>query len=190
MRVIAGKYRGRPLRAPKGLSTRPTLDRAREAIFSILGNLSGMNVIDFYAGTGALGIEALSRGAKHATFVESDKAAARSIRDNLESLGASDLATVIEMPAERAVKRIRELGPFDLVLADPPWRIAQEAALAIAGWTHGLLTKDARVLLGHATPNPVELPESTGLVLADRRKWGGSGMSFFELPSNSEDLQK
>jgi len=186
MRVIAGRLRGRPLRAPRGLTTRPTLDRAREAIFQILGDLSGQKAIDFYAGTGALGIEALSRGAVHATFVESDHAAARVLRDNLERLGVSGEATVLELPAERARARIERLAPFDLVLADPPWRIAQEAALAVAQWTRGLLSPDARVLLGHPTASPVELPESTGLVLVDRRKWGGSGMSFFELIKSSE----
>jgi 16S rRNA (guanine966-N2)-methyltransferase len=167
------------------MTTRPTLDRAREAIFMILGNLSGMNVIDFYAGTGAMGLEAISRGATHATFVESDRAAARAIRENIEKLGVSDLTTVIEMPAERALSRIARLGPFDLVLSDPPWPIAQQAAVSVATWVSDLLTPGARVLLGHPAASPVELPEDGPLTLADRRKWGGSGMSFFEKQSDS-----
>jgi 16S rRNA (guanine966-N2)-methyltransferase len=135
-----------------------------------------------------MGIEAISRGADHAVFVESDHAAARVIRDNLARLGVESQATVLEIPAERATARIAKLAPFDLVLSDPPWRIAQEAAVSVAKWTRGLLTPDARVLLGHPSATPVELPESTGLVLADRRKWGGSGMSFFELSKDSETL--
>jgi 16S rRNA (guanine966-N2)-methyltransferase len=162
------------------MTTRPTLDRAREAIFMILGDLSGMNVIDFYAGTGAMGLEAISRGATRATFVESDRAAARAIRENIQKLGLEDVATVIEMPAERALSRIQKLGPFDLVLSDPPWPIAQEAAVAVAKWVSGLLAPEARVLLGHPAASPVELPEDSGLTAVDRRKWGGSGMSFYE----------
>jgi 16S rRNA (guanine966-N2)-methyltransferase len=188
MRVIAGKFRGRTLRAPKGLNTRPTMDRAREAIFSILGNLTDLKVVDFFAGTGAMGIEALSRGAAHATFVESDHAAAQVIRDNLKALGIEKNATVLEMPGERSRARLEKLGPFDLVMADPPWRMAQEAATSVATWVRGLLAPDARVLLGHASETPVELPEGSGLALADRRRWGGSGMSFFEIESDSEDL--
>ncbi len=188
MRVIAGRYRGRPLRAPRGLTTRPTLDRAREAIFMILGDLSGCRAIDFYAGTGALGIEALSRGAVHATFVESDHAAAKTIRDNLERLGATASASVLEVQAEKARARIERLAPFDLVLSDPPWRIAQESALSVARFTHGLVNPSGRVLLGHPAASPVEVPESSGLVLVDRRNWGGSGMSFFEISNKSDDL--
>jgi 16S rRNA (guanine966-N2)-methyltransferase len=189
MRVIAGKFRGRPLRAPGGLTTRPTADRAREAIFQILGNLADLSVVDLYAGTGAMGIEALSRGARHAVFVESDPAAAKVIRDNIERLGLTGQTTLLTTTVERSRPRLEKLAPFDLVLADSPWSIAQEAAERVAQLTRGLLARDARVLLGHPTQAPVELPESSGLVLADRRKWGGSGMSFYEMPSNPIHLE-
>src|SRR5882724_9786604 len=102
MRVIAGKFRGRPLRAPRGLTTRPTSDRAREAIFQILGDLSDLSAVDFYAGTGALGIEAISRGATRAVFVESDSAAAQTLKDNLTRLGLTGQTTILSMPVERA----------------------------------------------------------------------------------------
>ena len=170
------------------MTTRPTTDRAREAIFSILGPLEGANVIDCFAGSGALGIEALSRGAAHATFVESDPAAARAIKDNLVRLGVDESATVLEMSVERAAPRLARLGPFDLVLADPPWKIAQEAALLVARVVRGHLAPEARVLLGHPTESPIEVPESSGLVLTDRRKWGGSGMSFYGETSDFRDL--
>lgn len=188
MRVIAGRLRGRPLRAPRGLTTRPTSDRAREAIFNILGPIDGANVIDCFAGTGALGIEAISRGAARATFVECDPAAARVILANLEHLGIEKSGTILELSVERARPRVAKVGPFDLVLADPPWKMAQEGALSVAALVRGLLSPGARVLLGHPTESPIDVPESTGLVLADRRKWGGSGMSFYGQPSDIEGL--
>jgi 16S rRNA (guanine966-N2)-methyltransferase len=168
------------------MTTRPTIDRARQAIFNILGPLDDANVVDVYAGTGAMGIEALSRGARHATFIESDKEAARAIRYNLEALGVLEQATLIESTVEKAGPRLEKRAPFDLVLADPPWDIARDAALAVARLVKPMLAPGARVLLGHRTAEPVELPESTGLVLSDRRKWGGSGMSFFEIAMKSE----
>jgi 16S rRNA (guanine966-N2)-methyltransferase len=185
LRIIAGRFRGRPIKAPRGMTTRPTIDRARQAIFNILGPLDDAKVIDAYAGTGAMGIEALSRGAAHATFVESDRDALRAIQDNLEKLGVTSQATLIEMPLEKAKSRLEKRAPFDLVMADPPWAIAREAALVVAATVRPMLAPGARVLLGHRTSEPVELPESTGLVLVDRRKWGGSGMSFFEIASVS-----
>jgi 16S rRNA (guanine966-N2)-methyltransferase len=188
MRVIAGKLRGRPLRAPPGLTTRPTSDRAREAIFQILGNLSELVVLDLYSGTGAMGIEALSRGATRAVFVESDVSALRVLRENLTRLGIAAQATVLDTTVERARARFEKFAPFDLVIADAPWRIAQEAAERVAQGCRGLLAEGGRVLLGHPTDKPVELPAASGLTLVDRRKWGGTGMSFYELHNENEDL--
>ena len=110
MRIIAGQLRGRKLKAPSGMHTRPTLDRVREALFSILGNLRDLRVIDAYAGTGALGIEALSRGAAHASFVENDSAASAVLRDNLETLGVSDRATLIQSSMEKPQQRGIAMG--------------------------------------------------------------------------------
>ena len=106
MRIVGGKHKGRPLAAPKGVDTRPTSDRAREAIFNVLAHgidgpdLHGARVIDVFAGTGALGLEALSRGAQHATFVESHRGAARVLKDNILTLGEDANTTVIERPAD------------------------------------------------------------------------------------------
>jgi 16S rRNA (guanine966-N2)-methyltransferase len=179
MRVVAGRFRGRPLTAPRGLSTRPTIDRAREALFQILGPLDGLRAIDFYAGTGALGIEALSRGAAHAVFVEVDRAAVAAIQKNLQRLGAEEDATVLVRAVERCRPALERLGPFDLVLSDPPWKDAGPAAVLVARAVQGLLTEDARVVLGHPAPSPVEIPEGLGLERCDQRKYGGSGLSFF-----------
>src|ERR671934_2307496 len=99
MRVVAGRFGGRRLRAPRGRDTRPTSDRVREALFSILGPMEDARVLDLFAGSGALGIEALSRGAAHATFVERDRAAADVIRRNLATVGAEARATVVAREA-------------------------------------------------------------------------------------------
>ena len=121
MRIIAGQFRGRTLEAPPGISTRPTGDRVREALFSMLasriGSFEGLRVADLYAGSGALGLEALSRGAAHATFVETDPSAQAAIKANAARLGVAE--------------RVRSLGgsalalprsePFDLIFADPPY---------------------------------------------------------------------
>jgi 16S rRNA (guanine966-N2)-methyltransferase len=120
VRIIAGNWRGRPLVAPKGDATRPTADRTREALFSMLvsrvGSFEGLRVADLFAGSGALGLEALSRGAAHCTFVEQDKAALDSLRTNIEKLGAT---------ADVRAQSVLALGAapqaFDLILMDPPY---------------------------------------------------------------------
>jgi 16S rRNA (guanine966-N2)-methyltransferase len=129
MRIIAGKWRGRPVVAPVGEATRPTSDRTREALFSMLASridsFESLAVADLFAGSGALGLEALSRGAAHCTFVETDRDAVAAIRRNLAALGAD--ADIIAAPADQA----RLPGPLDLAFLDPPYRSGL-AALALA----------------------------------------------------------
>jgi 16S rRNA (guanine966-N2)-methyltransferase len=117
MRVVAGEYRGRRLQAPRGTSVRPTSDRVREALFSILGDIEGLRVLDLFAGSGALAIEALSRGAASATLVENDRAALDAIRANLAPLEGAN-AEIVRADALAWLGGRR--GPFDLVFADPP----------------------------------------------------------------------
>ena len=141
MRIIAGHFRGRPLQAPAGLATRPTADRVRESLFSMLasriGSFDGLRVADLYAGSGALGFEALSRGAEHATFVDTDRKAAAAIKANGDKLGISDRirivgASVLSLPRSDA---------FDLILADPPYAAGSGSAVVKsveqAGWLAG-----------------------------------------------------
>ena len=137
MRIIAGAWRGRRLVAPKGLQTRPTADRTRETLFSMLvsrvGAFNDLRIADLYAGSGALGFEALSRGAAACTFVENDRAAVEAIRANAAALGA----TGVEVMAMSAA-RLPLASPFHLVLADPPYATgsgsAVVAAVVTAGW--------------------------------------------------------
>jgi 16S rRNA (guanine966-N2)-methyltransferase len=132
MRIIAGEWRGRPLAAPEGRGTRPTSDRAREGLFSMLvsrlGSFEGLRVADLFAGTGALGLEALSRGARHCTFIDNERDAMASIRRNLERLGAEARAELRTQSVEHALPP-RE--PCDLLFLDPPYR-TELAAMALA----------------------------------------------------------
>jgi 16S rRNA (guanine966-N2)-methyltransferase len=144
VRIIAGDWRGRVLKAPPGDATRPTADRVRETLFSMLvsriGSFEGLRVADLFAGSGALGLEALSRGAAHATFVEQDNAAVTALRANCEHLNAADKVRIVAGSALKLAKA----EPFDLIFADPPYQqgsgtavvAAVEAAawLAPAGW--------------------------------------------------------
>jgi 16S rRNA (guanine966-N2)-methyltransferase len=183
MRIIAGRFRGRPLSAPKGLATRPTTDRVREALFSILGNLENQRVVDCYAGTGALGFEAVSRGAAYALLVENGKEACHVIHGNIERLGVAGQVELLTTPMERS-RRVLELkGPFDLVLSDPPWPIAQAAAITVASLFTQALAADGTLVLGHPTREPVELAKEAPFELVDRRHWGDSGLSFFKRKS-------
>ena len=121
MRVVAGELRGRRIESPEGKATRPTTDMAREAIFNSLGShydLTGARVVDCFAGTGALGIEAISRGAAHAIFIERDKHALDTLKHNIESLGIADRSTIMRGDALTQVAQCRDVS---LVLADPPY---------------------------------------------------------------------
>jgi 16S rRNA (guanine966-N2)-methyltransferase len=124
VRVIAGAYGGRRLTAPKGAETRPTADRVREALFSVLGDVSGLTVLDLFAGSGALGIEALSRGAATAVFVERAAPALAALRGNLEALGID--AQVHREDARAFLRNASRAGhTYDLVFLDPPYREAE-----------------------------------------------------------------
>ena len=154
MRVVAGEFGGRRLAAPRGARTRPTADRVREALFSMLGDLSGLRVLDLYAGSGALGIEALSRGAGSAVFVESDARAAVVLERNLASLGLE----------QRVLRRdvLRFLGSpedsFDLVFCDPPYDLAPRLAAALAERLPAITSEDARIVTESDKRRPLELP--------------------------------
>jgi 16S rRNA (guanine966-N2)-methyltransferase len=178
MRVVAGQLRGRKLKAPAGWSTRPTADRAREGLFSILGELDDLRVADLYAGTGALGIEALSRGAKSAVFVESARDVLRVLHDNLDELGLAERAVVLELPVERAQRRLLDHGPFDLVLCDAPWPAMASAVRAIQRLVDaGLLASPATVAFEHRREQRILL--SGTVTLLQERHWGDTAFSFF-----------
>jgi 16S rRNA (guanine966-N2)-methyltransferase len=182
MRIVAGALRGRELSTPSGGATRPTAARAREALFAILADVSDACVLDLYAGSGALGLEALSRGAERLVLVESSKAAQRAIRTNLTTLAVESRATLLPIRAEASLRALERLGPFDLVFADPPWADAQ-AALDVfeklAGST--LLSPAARLVLEHAARTPPQQKADTRLNPTDTRRWGDTAVTIFEV---------
>jgi 16S rRNA (guanine966-N2)-methyltransferase len=176
-RVIAGRFRGRSLETPPGLATRPTGARVRESLFAILGPLDGARVLDLYAGSGALAIEALSRGATFAVLVERDRRALAAIRDNLAALSLEGQARVLSLSVERALSPLSTEDPFDLVLCDPPWATGESALPVLAKLAQsGRLRPDARVVLEHPSREKPEPPE--GLVRFDLRSFGDTGLSF------------
>ena len=172
MRVIAGELRGRRISAPKGTETRPTSDFVREAAFNLIGPVDGASVLDLYAGSGALGIEALSRGAARALFVDSSREACRAIGTNLEKLGLK--ATVLCQDALRALAT--EGGPYDLILADPPYDFAAYDRLA-PHFTRLLAEDGLAVLQTSAAAEPT----LQGLTVRTSRRYGSARLTLFEL---------
>ena len=154
MRVVAGEFKGRRLAAPRGAGTRPTADRVREALFSMLGDVTGDRVLDLYAGSGALGIEALSRGAASAVFVERDPQAVAAIERNLAAVGVE--AVVVRQDVLRYLARAD--GPFELVFCDPPYDSASRLAAPLAERLPVLTAEDARIVTESDKRNPLELP--------------------------------
>ena len=140
-RIIAGEQGGRRLAAPPGAGTRPTSDRVREALISALEtmtDLDGARVLDLFAGSGAVGLEALSRGAAHALLVEQDARAARTIRENIRALGVGDRARLVTARVAQALAAPPDDGPYDIVFADPPYPMADaEVAAALAALVDG-----------------------------------------------------
>jgi 16S rRNA (guanine966-N2)-methyltransferase len=154
VRVVAGDFKGHPLRAPRGAATRPTAERVREALFSMLGDVRAASVLDLFAGSGALGIEALSRGAEDAVFVDRDARAVAAIRRNLEAVGAT--ADVRRQDAIRFLAARR--GTFDLVLIDPPYDSATRLAGPLAERLPAVLAKNAVVVTESDKRSPLVLP--------------------------------
>lgn len=172
-------HKGRALKAPTWDGLRPTSDRLRETLFNVIApRVAGARVLDVYAGTGALGIEALSRGAAHATFVESDRRAQALIVDNLERCGISGGYAIIRASARRAVVDVRRsvsFVPFDIVLLDPPYD--HPAAEALAG-VDALVAPDGLVVFEHAKRSPV--PDSVGRLMLTRDLVSGdSALAFY-----------
>ena len=159
MRVIAGRLGGRRLKAPRGRVTRPTSDRVKEGLFAMLGDVQGASVLDLFAGTGALGIEALSRGAGRAVFVEHDPGAVRALKDNLHALGIEPIETEVRrrdvLGALRSARTREET--YDLVFIDPPYRRVHDWGPELSMVLPSLLGPGARVIVESDRRAPLEL---------------------------------
>ena len=178
MRVVSGELRGRRLLAAPGRETRPTSDRAKAGLFDWIGpRVAGARVLDLFAGTGALGIEALSRGAREAVFVERSRGALRALRRNLDELALGERARVLERDLARGLGPLAAADErFDLVLADPPYEdsaLAAPLALLVSGQ---LLAPAATVVVERSRRHP--LPAVAGLVSHGSRRYGDTELEW------------
>ena len=172
MRVVAGEYGSRRLKAPPGSDTRPTADHVREALFSILGSVEGMTVVDLYAGSGALGIEALSRGASEAVFVDSSRTAVAVIDENLTRLGA-DNGEIVQRDVLDWLRATEERA-FDLVFCDPPYDAAARIAQPLTELLPRVMAPQALIVTESSKRNPLVLD----LPLADERTYGDTRIAI------------
>jgi 16S rRNA (guanine966-N2)-methyltransferase len=179
MRVIAGCARGLRLDAPRDKGTRPITDRVKETLFGILGErVIDARVLDLYAGSGAIGIEALSRGAAHATFVERSRVAVAVIRDNLQRTHLDEVAEVRGTEVERFLSGTDAGGPYALVVLDPPYE--ERAILAPLERLLPLLAPGATVVVKHFWRTSVPVPE--GMRAWRERRFGETSLTFLEVP--------
>lgn len=178
MRIIAGSRKGHTIHAPKGLHTRPTSDRVRENVFNIVAPwVEGARVLDLYAGSGAMGLEALSRGAETAVFVESDPEALRAIERNLAKLGLTG-ARLVRLGAVTGLAQEAAAGrKYDLVLADPPYAMTDYHSLS--RYLPGVLAEDGLLVFESAAKTEPGLP---GLAVRTSRKYGSTRVTVFEHP--------
>ncbi len=181
MRVIAGRLGGRQLLAPKGWQVRPTSERVREALFSALGDISGFVVADLYCGTGALGIEAISRGATSAVLVDNDT---RPAMGNVHNLGLVDEIELVRGDAVDWLSTQNGRRVFDLILIDPPYRMATDAAARLDSVLPEMLAPGGRVVVECAVRQPLELP---ALEVIRERRYGKTLVTFLEDPSSRNE---
>ena len=179
MRIIAGTYRGRRLRAPRGHSVRPTADRLREAIFNIIGaDIRGQTIVDIFAGTGAMGIEALSRGADHAVFIDKFPWALECVRANIEPLAISSRWDIIRWDAAQNLSCLATCAHrFDYAFLDPPYNqgLASRALAHLAAC--GAMSAGGQIVLEHALTERID-PRQTQMTLWDQRRYGKTLVTF------------
>ncbi len=178
MRIIAGSRKGARIFAPKGLDTRPTGDRVREAVFNLVGPVDGADVLDLYAGSGAMGLEALSRGAGRVTFVEADRLAAETILRNLDRLRLDGAVVLREDAARKLATDAAGGRRYDLVLIDPPYRMLARILPTLASYLPAVVADDGiAVVESDAREEPdLPLPKRTS------RRYGAARVTVFEGP--------
>ncbi len=190
MRIIAGEYRGRVIKAPKGDGTRPTTDRVRESVMSVIvsarGGIEGAVVLDAFAGSGALGLEALSRGAASACFFERDAAAASVVSGNIRTLGVEPRRARLVRTDVLEKPPVRQRPAFDLVFLDPPYALAAEEPLGMVESLAkaGALALDAIVVYEHALAANADADEAEaacGFALSARKKYGETAVDILRL---------
>ncbi|WP_422657346.1 16S rRNA (guanine(966)-N(2))-methyltransferase RsmD [Paenibacillus sp. EC2-1] len=181
MRVVAGSAKGRPLKSVPGMGTRPTTDKVKEAIFSMIGPyFDGGDALDLFAGTGGLGIEALSRGMERAVFIDMESKSIETVKANLKSTGFESNAEIYRNEAGRAIKALEKRKYiFDLVFLDPPYRMKNGDALMTEMATRGLLSAGALLVLEYES-NYTYPEEISGFLHLRTAKYGETAVSIFE----------
>ena len=182
MRIVARRHRGRRIAAPSGTAPRPTSDRVREAVFSIIGPVDGLDVLDLFAGSGALGLEAVSRGARSATLVERAPRALATIRANVAALGEEERVRVVGRDWRAAVAAERTAGrAFGLCLCDPPYTLTNRVVAALGAALAPVMAPSGIVVIEHSAALPP--PEPSGLEIASRidRTYGDTAVSVLRL---------
>ncbi len=196
MRIVAGRHKGRALAVPAGDAVRPTSDRAREAIFNIIAHggfgaggtsiIPGARVLDAFCGTGAMGLEALSRGAAHAVFVDTAAAALAALRANIAALGVAAQARVLAADATEPRPRPADLAPVTLAFFDPPYALALGAASPAAFAAQGWLAPGAICTLEQAARGPAT-PVPAGFALLDERRYGAARVLVLRYAAGGGD---
>ncbi len=182
MRIVAGTHRGRRIAAPAGRATRPTSDRVREAIFAIVGPVDGVDVLDLFAGSGALGLEALSRGAATATFVDRSPRAADAIRANAAALGLEGRARVVRRDWRAALAAERAAGRrFGLCLCDPPYSLVPRIAGGMGAALSPLMSPGGTVVIERPSTVPDPVPEGLRIASRTDRAYGDTALSVLRL---------
>jgi 16S rRNA (guanine966-N2)-methyltransferase len=176
MRIVAGSRKGARILAPKGLDTRPTGDRVREAVFNLLGPVDGAEVLDLYAGSGAMGLEALSRGAARVTFVESDRAAAETILRNLDKLSLEGAVVLREEAGRKLAADAAGGKRYDLVLVDPPYAMLSSNLPILAAHLPSVLAPDGVAVIESDARDEPDLP----LPKRTTRRYGSARVTVFE----------
>lgn len=187
MRVIGGSCRGKRLHAPKGGPARPTSDRVRESLFDILGNVRDLAFLDLCAGTGAVGIEALSRGAARAVFVEQDRRMAEILGRNVAECGLREVSEILETDARAGIRRLSKRGErFDRIFADPPYagRMTAEILREMADWP--LLGPEGLLVIQHSMREEGAGTATEHWRCMDSRRYGDTVLSFYETLSSGE----
>ena len=178
VRIVAGSRRGRRLAVAAGTTVRPTAEKVREAVFSALGPIGGLSVLDLFAGTGAMGLEALSRGARHCVFVEHDAAVAGVLEQNIAALDYEGVSHVLVMPYEKALATLAHRAPgFDLLFVDPPYRMLAEVEVTLTPLLASLLSEDGVVVIEGDKSSPVD----TGLTPVFDRVYGDTRVTMIRM---------
>jgi 16S rRNA (guanine(966)-N(2))-methyltransferase RsmD len=181
MRITGGQARGKLIAAQKGMLVRPTADRVRESLFDILTAIAGKSFLDIFAGSGIVGLEALSRGAADVVFIEKNSRIAKKLKDNIEHIGFALKAEVIAAPAAQAIEALLLRGKrFDILFADPPYNKGMVGEVLGFNNLEKLMAEDALFILQHSKKESIGELKTDALLLRDQRKYSDTVLSFFE----------